>query len=619
MFYISEVLNKEETNPLKDFGSELYWANFRAEVGIAANYGFPKYIEKAAHAGNFRAQNNLAVIYYLGKDRPRDYEKAAYWFMKSAEKGFAVSQYNLGLMYQKGRGVNRDDNKSYKLLLKAAEQGYAIAQYHLSQHGPTDEAGTFSNNKDSSAWLQKAAKSGNPLAQFKLGKYSTEEILLKELFGDIDNPKNQIQEKINLLATAAVKGYAPAQITLGSYYQNGYGFKQDHEKAISWYLRAAEQGYSRGQYYLGNFLYYGRGVKRNINEALVWLYKAAKQGDKDAQFNLGSFYHTEKDSKDKKASLAEAAKWYLKAAAQGHLDALDHLIRLSKSDFDVCQTFQEAVPCFRKAAEQGNADAQYQLGLIYERGFWGELHYNYLEAEIWIRKAAEQGNVDAQYHLGQAYEQGVKDQEVIKWYYKAANQGHEKASFVLGKAYLHGNCYSVKLPQDHQKAFKYLAKASAKRKPHIIGELAVCYLGGLGVKKDLSFAIDIFQSLALRKDEIPPISIVAKIALAKMYLAGEGVNKKEDNVLYYLHSIRDFLSYLQGSSIYRLDGLLKISDKYLFQWVAQKALEGEVRSQSILGLYYFCQKNYDRSKKWYELAAKQGDVRAKTAISKMQI
>lgn len=619
MFYISEVLRKKESDPLKDFDTELYWADFRAEVGIAADYGYPKNIERDAHVGNFRAQNNLAVIYYLGRNRPQNYEKAAYWFRKSAEKGFAVSQYNLGLMYQKGRGVNQDDDESYTLLFKAAEQGYAIAQYHLSQYSSAAKAGKISNNVEGNKWLQRAAKSGNPLAQFELGKFSTEEILMKELFGDIDNSKNQIQEKINLLATAAVNGYAPAQMTLGSYYQNGYGFKQSYNKAINWYLKAAEQGFSRGQYYLGNFLYYGRGVKKNINEALIWLNKAAKQGDKDAQYNLGHFYHNEEDSKDKKANLTDAAGWYLKAAAQGHLDALDQLIKLSKSDFKICQSFQETVPCFRKAAEQGNADAQYQLGLIYEKGFGDEIHYNFLEAEAWIRKAAEQGNVDAQYHLGQAYEQGAQEQEVVEWYYKAANQGHEKACFVLGKAYLHGHCHSVKLTQDYKKAFKYLAKASAKRKPQIIGELAVCYLGGLGVKKDLSFAVDIFQSLALRKDEIPPISIVAKITLAKMYLTGEGVSKKEDNVLYYMYSIKDFLPYLKGSFTYKFNGFLEVSDKYLFQWLAQKALEGEVRAQSILGLYYFCQKNYDRAKKWYELAAKQGDMRAKSALCEMTI
>jgi TPR repeat protein len=609
----NKAISKKEETTLKDFGRESYWADFKAEVGIAASYGFPKDIEKAALAENFRAQNNLAVLYYLRKNQPGNYEKAAYWFRKAAEKGFAVSQYNLGIMYQQGKGVNQDDKKSFDWLLKAAETGYAIAQYQLSQYYAIGK-GTKQSIRDEYKWLKQAVESGNPLAQFELGKFSTEEILLKEIFGDSDNSKGQIQRKINWLVTAAVQGYAPAQIKLGNYYQHGYKFKQDPKKALHWYFKAAEQGHSRGQFYLGSFLYNGIGVERNISEAVKWFSISAEQGDSDAQFNLGLFYHKKEKIKDKNINLGEAAKWYLKAAEQGNVDALYQLITLSKHDSEVCQNFKESVPCFRKAAEQGNADAQYQLGLIYERGFGGELHYNYLEAETWIRKSAEQGNVDAQYHLGQAYEQGVQEKEVIKWYYEAADHGHEKACFILGKAYLHESCNSIKVPQDYNKAFEYLTKASINRKSYIIGELAICYLCGLGVDRNLSFAIDIFQSLALRKYEIPPISIVAKIALAKMYLAGEGVNKKEENVLFYLYSIKDFLPYFKGSQVYKFDGCLKLNDKDLFQWLAQKASGGDVRSQSILGLYYFCHQNYVKSIKWYQLAANQGDLRAKASL-----
>jgi TPR repeat protein len=48
----------------------------------------------------------------------------------------------------------------------------------------------------------------------------------------------------------------------------------------------------------------------------------------------------------------------------------------------------------------------------------------YIEARKWIRKAAEQGNVDAQQSLGKIYEEDVQDYiEAAKWYRKAAEQG----------------------------------------------------------------------------------------------------------------------------------------------------------------------------------------------------
>ena len=149
--------NKEGNDPPKDFGDESYWADFRVEVGIAPNYGFPADLEKAAQDGNVQAQNNLGVLNYVGKNRDQDYKKAAYWFEKAAEKGFAVSQYNLGLMYLHDKGFKQVDTLSFEWFLKAAEQGYGIAQYHLSRCYALGRGTKFSI-KDEFKWLKKAVE-----------------------------------------------------------------------------------------------------------------------------------------------------------------------------------------------------------------------------------------------------------------------------------------------------------------------------------------------------------------------------------------------------------------------------------------------------------------------------
>jgi len=71
-----------------------------------------------------------------------------------------------------------------------------------------------------------------------------------------------------------------------------------------------------------------------------------------------------------------------------------------------------AVPCFAdslentiKAAEQGNADEQTLLGLIYEVG--QDVPRDDAEAVKWFRKAAEQGNQDGQFFLGRMYHLGA--------------------------------------------------------------------------------------------------------------------------------------------------------------------------------------------------------------------
>ncbi len=93
------------------------------------------------------------------------------------------------------------------------------------------------------------------------------------------------------------------------------------------------------------------------------------------------------------------------------------------------QNYAEAVSWYRKAAEQGHAGAQSNLGYCYDFG-WGVIK-NKTEAVSWYHKAAEQGHADAQYNLGNCYNYGwgvIKNKtKAVRWYRKAAEQGIEDA------------------------------------------------------------------------------------------------------------------------------------------------------------------------------------------------
>ena len=92
-----------------------------------------------------------------------------------------------------------------------------------------------------------------------------------------------------------------------------------------------------------------------------------------------------------------------------------------------------AAKWFRKAAEQGNTGAQFNLGICYLFGHGVEQDFE--EAAKWFRKAAEQGNAEAQFNLGVCYEHGhgvEQDyEEAVKWFRKAAEQGDENAENAL--------------------------------------------------------------------------------------------------------------------------------------------------------------------------------------------
>ena len=91
-------------------------------------------------------------------------------------------------------------------------------------------------------------------------------------------------------------------------------------------------------------------------------------------------------------------------------------------------------------ADEGNADAQNILGVMYANGL--SVEHNDLEAVKWYRKSAEQGNAQAQSNLGLMYVagRGVKqdDAEAVKWYRKSAEQGNAQAQSNLGVMYANG-------------------------------------------------------------------------------------------------------------------------------------------------------------------------------------
>ncbi len=66
--------------------------------------------------------------------------------------------------------------------------------------------------------------------------------------------------------------------------------------------------------------------------------------------------------------------------------------------------YATAIREWRPLAEQGDAKAQYGLGLMYNEG--KHVPQDYAEAVRWYRKAAEQGYADAQYNLGIMYKNG---------------------------------------------------------------------------------------------------------------------------------------------------------------------------------------------------------------------
>ena len=99
--------------------------------------------------------------------------------------------------------------------------------------------------------------------------------------------------------------------------------------------------------------------------------------------------------------------------------------------------YATALSLLRPLATQGNADAQFVLGVMYKYG--QGVVQDHKEAVKWFRLAAAQGDEFSQYNLGLMYDNGqgvVEDpKEAVKWYRLAAAQGFALAQSMLGTLY----------------------------------------------------------------------------------------------------------------------------------------------------------------------------------------
>ena len=163
-----------------------------------------------------------------------------------------------------------------------------------------------------------------------------------------------------------------------------------------------------------------------------------------------------------------------------------------------------AVEWYRKAAEQGHVNAQYVLSwqMLNERDY---TKAEKEESEKWERMAAEGGHPEAQYSIGCSFfsgpfldniyrrqaladednaEANVDNIEAVKWFIKSAKQGDICAQNALGNAYYYG----TGVPQDYSLAFEWFRKSNSL---FCLGEM---YYYGYGVEKDEAEAVRCYRN-----------------------------------------------------------------------------------------------------------------------------
>ncbi|WP_051212507.1 tetratricopeptide repeat protein [Butyrivibrio fibrisolvens] len=125
-------------------------------------------------------------------------------------------------------------------------------------------------------------------------------------------------EGIKYLEKAALSGMPKAQLKLGLIYYMGERARKNDLLAFQWFMKAAEAGDAGAMYFVGYCLYNGTGCKKNFESSAMWLTKSASLDDGAAQELLGVMY-LNGEGVDKDAQ--KAFDLLSKAANKGYTDS----------------------------------------------------------------------------------------------------------------------------------------------------------------------------------------------------------------------------------------------------------------------------------------------------------
>ena len=302
-----------------------------------------------------------------------------------------------------------------------------------------------------------------------------------------------------------------------------------------------------------------------------------------------------------------------------------------------------------EAIEQGDINAQAELGVIYNKGMI--VPQDYAEAVKWFRRAAEQESAQAQCWLGMCYDfgEGVPQDDIkaVKWYRYAAEQGYAIAQLCLGLSYARGDGVA----RDDREAAKWYRCAAEQGLPYAQYELSTAYCFGKGVRQDYKQAY-VWSSLAavygneraasLQKhvgQKLSPAELdSAKREADQLYRkiqkleqnATEHAEGQEKKFEYLPEDIQKLLDKAEAGDAdaqcalgwnYDMGHGVPVDEVEAVKWFQRAAEQGHAKAQQELGLCYHHGKGVSEDMaeavKWYRCASDSGDFLAPFFLGQM--
>jgi TPR repeat protein len=291
----------------------------------------------------------------------------------------------------------------------------------------------------------------------------------------------------------------------------------------------------------------------------------------------------------------------LTRAKAGDADAQYELSLLYHSGVEVEKSETEAAYWLEKAAQNNHSEAQVEWGKSYFR------RQEYRQSMEWFLKAAQAGNADAQHWMAYIYHNGIGIQrnfaEAMLWDMKSAANGFSAAMDTIGYMYEHGEGVTI----DYSAALKWYNRAAAAGNIHGQSNLASLYFNGRGVPQDFAKAAELYTK--------PAAEDLAEAQYALGFILVRGFAGKTDSArgIYLLQKAAaqndpNASAYL--ALLYVADEFPQLPhDRGLAKKLAEPlAVQGNIFAERTMAVVESENQHYKGAFDWYQKAANQGDV-----------
>jgi TPR repeat protein len=378
------------------YGKAYYSLGNIYENGIGVQKNDKKayeYYKNGAEIGETSCITSLGRMYENGQYVEENINKAVHWYQMASQKNCPKAQLALGKIYYYGMSPNHisslsnidKNNRNYQrveknfyeainLFQKSAEQGETEAQVYLGlcyENG----YGVVKDYLMAKMYFEKASKQNDVFGSLYLGK-----IYMKE---------NNINAALNCFLISLSKGSVDALYYIGKLYDKeeennniitscvdatsdiGLLKSSDKNIAIKYYLQAAEKGHSLAQYRLGNHFC----LRKQYIIALYWYLKSSHLSK--SQNALGQFYELGFDNEFNKAASTTGLTidCLLHYTTEQLFSFYNHYCQLAQQNPSPpnqedskppTSNLKEAKKWYYRSIVQGNADAAFNLGQLYE-------------------------------------------------------------------------------------------------------------------------------------------------------------------------------------------------------------------------------------------------------------